>query len=231
MAYLGELVVGRLAQRDNRFRATVLVDGVAHKAHVPNSGRLGELLTPGAVVHLRPAARAGRVTAYDLVLVEHRQQPVCIDARWPPRLIREAWEWGDLAPFAGYDTVMPEVRCGESRLDLRFDSTRGDVCWVEAKSVTLVRGGVACFPDAPTARGRRHVEELTGLARQGIGAAVVFVVQRSAAGAFRPHDETDPAFGQALRAARSAGVLVLAYRCAVNPPQITILPHPLDLHF
>ena len=97
--------------------------------------------------------------------------------------------------------------------------------------MTLVRDGVACFPDAPTERGRRHVDELAGLARQGVCAAVVFVVQRADAGAFRPNDETDPEFGQALRAARDAGVQVLAYRCRVNPPQITILTDPLALRF
>ena len=231
MATLGALIEGRLVRRDNRFRATVLVDGRPVKAHVPNSGRLGELLVPDAAIHLRPAVRAGRATPYDLVLVEYAGQPVCIDARWPPRLIREAREQGDLAPFAAHDRLVPEAVCGGSRPDLRSEAADGSACWVEAKSVTLVRDGVACFPDAPTARGRRHMGELTELARRGVCAAVVFVVQRADARAFRPNDETDPEFGYALRAARDAGVHVLAYRCCVEPPEITLLAHPLTLHF
>lgn len=222
MVQFGKLVAGTLVQRDNRFRATALVDGYPQKAHVPNSGRLGELLLPATPLFLRPAARPDRVTAYDLVLVQLNESLVCIDARLPPRLIREAWESGRLAPFAGYDSVQMEVKCGNSRLDLRFESTAGDNCWVEAKSVTLVRDGVARFPDAPTERGRRHLRELTELARQGICGAVVFVVQSADAVAFAPNDEMDPEFGYTLRAARDAGVAVLVYHCEVDTQSIKI---------
>ena len=117
MAHLGELIAGRLVRRDNRFRATVIVDGKSEAAHVPNSGRMRELLTPDAVVYLRPAHRAGRVTSYDLLLVEHEGHPVCIDARWPPRLIREAWERGDLAAVRG-------LRLGQAGSSVRKQPAR-----------------------------------------------------------------------------------------------------------
>lgn len=230
MAHLGTLLAGRLIRRDNRFRATVIVGDEPQSAHVPNSGRLGELLTPGAAVYLRPAARPGRVTAFDLALVERRGCLVCIDARLPPRLIREAWAAHTLPTLAAYDSVVTEVAQGESRLDLRFVSSTGATCWVEAKSVTLVRDGVAGFPDAPTERGRRHVAELATLAREGYGAMVFFVIQREDAVAFGPNDQTDPAFGAALRLAREAGVQVAAHGCRVTSEEITLAdPLPLRL--
>jgi sugar fermentation stimulation protein A len=101
---------------------------------------------------------------------------------------------------------------------------------VEVKSVTLVRGKIARFPDAPTLRGTRHVEELEHLVENKEAAAVVFVIQRSDARKFRPNDSTDPGFGQALRSARRRGVSVFAYRCLTDARRIRIHQAvPVDL--
>jgi sugar fermentation stimulation protein A len=209
-------------QRDNRFRATVFVAGQERPAHVPNSGRLAELLLPGAPVALRPASHGSRATPYDLELVQAGAALVCVDARLPPTLIREAWSAGRLPEFAVFTRLRPEVRLGESRLDLLFTSGEGSECWVETKCVTLVQHGLAHFPDAPTERGRRHLRELTARARDGVCAAVAFVVQRDDVRGFGPSDETDPAFGAALRVAREAGVKLLAYRCHVSAGEIAL---------
>ncbi|MGD1996400.1 MAG: DNA/RNA nuclease SfsA, partial [Anaerolineae bacterium] len=120
-----------------------------------------------------------------------------------------------LAPFADVTSIEPEVRRGESRLDFRLDGPRG-VSWVEVKSVTLVEDGLALFPDAPTLRGRRHLEELMSLAQKKARAAIVFVVQRPDAAALAPHRAADPAFARALVDAARAGVETYAFRCAVT---------------
>ncbi len=222
MRFPRPLVAGRFVSRDNRFRATVEVGGERVFAHVPNSGRLWELLTPGAEVHLLPAFKPGRVTPYDLTLVRTPTGWVCIDARLPPRLLGEWLAKGGGGPLAGWLVEKSEVRYGASRLDLLL--RRGDErCWAETKSVTLVRDGVAVFPDAPTARGRRHLMELQRLARDGTCAAAVFVVQREDAARFRPNDDTDPEFGAALREAAASGVKVLCVRCRVDEGGVEVV--------
>ena len=215
-------VKARFVRRENRFRVTVEVAGRIEAAHLPNSGRLGELLIPGRCCYLAPRLSPRRRTPYDLLLVAHAEVLVSVDARLPNRLFAEALAAGRLAPFAGATAVEPEVRRGGSRLDFRLEGPWG-VCWVEAKSVTLVKGGVALFPDAPTGRGRRHLEELAALAREGDRAAVVFVVQRSDAAAFAPNAEIDPAFARALREAQAAGVETYAYRCRVTRRALSIV--------
>jgi sugar fermentation stimulation protein A len=207
------LVQGRLALRENRFRARVLLADEPVAAHVPNSGRLRELLVPDARVWLAPAARPGRRTAYDLALVEHAGRLVSVDARLPNALFGEALA-ADWQACGRVLQVQREAPLGSSRLDYCLTGTAGR-CWVEVKSVTLVRDGVAMFPDAPTARGVRHVRELQAAVAAGEAAAVVFVVQRDDAHAFRPYAENDPAFATALTQAAAAGVQVRAYRCRV----------------
>ncbi len=217
----GPLVQGTFIRRDNRFRATVLVEGREAWAHVPNSGRLHELFIPGTPVLLRPANSPHRRTAYDLLMVIVDGQLVSLDSRLPSRLFAEAARARALAEFQGYEHVREEVRMGRSRIDVLLEGPRGR-CWVEAKSVTLVENGTAYFPDAVTARGKRHVEDLAEAVAQGDRAAVVFVIQRADALRFRPHDASDPAFGQALRDAAAAGVEVYAYRCHVTQEEIVL---------
>lgn len=212
MRFQAPLVPGRFVARDNRFRATVEVAGRLVPVHVPNSGRMRELLVPGAEVRLAPAHATGRRTAFDLALVRCSTGWVSVDARLPPRLFAEWLREGGGGPLAGWQPIGAEVTLENSRVDLLLG--RGnDRCWVETKSVTLVREGVALFPDAPTERGRRHVHALAALAEAGQHAAVAFVVQRDDATRFGPNDETDPAFGAALREAVRQGVTVVCCIC------------------
>jgi len=221
MRITARLVEGTFVRRDNRFRATVKVAGREVAAHVPNSGRLHELFAPGRPVLLAPASAPHRITDYDLLMVRLGSRLVSLDARLPGRLFEEAVLAGALPEFAGYRHVEREVVFGGSRLDLRLSGDRG-VCWVETKSVTLVEAGTALFPDAVTARGRRHLGELTRAVAAGDRGAVVFVVQRDDAARFAPHDESDPAFGAALREAAKAGVEVYAYACRVSEDEVVI---------
>lgn len=215
-----QLIQGAFIQRDNRFRATVEIQGQKCWAHVANSGRLGELFTPGRPVWLAPAAAPNRKTAYDLKLVEYGPVLVSVDARLPNPLFAEALTAGRLPDFA-YPDIQAEVVHGHSRLDFRLSGPAG-TCWVETKSVTLVEDGKAMFPDAPTSRGRKHLETLVQLRSSGARAAVIFVIQRPDARDFRPHIEADPAFDQGLRQAAAAGVEVCAFNCQVSRQAITL---------
>jgi sugar fermentation stimulation protein A len=217
---LPELIPARFLRRDNRFRVTVQVQGKEYAAHLPNSGRLRELLTSGRQVWLTPANKLGRRTAFDLQLVEMESGLVSVDARLPNHLFAEAIQTGSIPGFR-FPEVEAEVRYGSSRLDFRLSGPDA-VCWVEVKSVTLVEDGTAMFPDAPTERGSRHLGALVELRRQGNLAAAVFVIQRNDAFSFSPNKEADPDFSEALRAAASAGVQVRAFICRVSLRELVI---------
>ena len=226
---LPPLVRGRFVRRLNRFRVTVIIEDTMVDAHLPNSGRLTELLTLDRPCWLEPIDGSHRKTDYDLKLVEYADVLVSVDARLPNPLFAEALEKEQLSPFQGYLEFDREVALGGSRVDFRL-TMPDSVVWVETKSVTLVEEGVALFPDAPTARGTRHVQELTDVVTEGDQAAIVFVVQRQDARRFAPHDPADPSFGDALRHAADAGVGVYAWTCQVSKQAITISEQiPVDL--
>lgn len=229
MKIQGNLVEGLFLARDNRFRVTAEVEGRPVWAHLANSGRLGELLVPGRRVLLVERTAAHRRTGYDLSLVEAEHQPasaparwVSVDARLPNELVEEALQSARLSPLKGYTAVRREVPYGRSRIDFLLEAPDRAPCLVEVKSVTLVVQDLGHFPDAVTARGRRHLEELARSVADGYRAAVLFVVQRDDALGLRPHDESDPAFGQTLREVARCGVEVWAYGCRVEPGQIEI---------
>ena len=154
MRIAGDLVEGHLVRRDNRFRVTAEVGGREVWAHLPNSGRLGELLLPGRRVVLVERAAPGRKTGYDLSLVEHEGRWVSVDARLPNDLVEEALLAGRLEPLAGYPAMRREVTRGRSRFDFLLEAPGRRPCLVEVKSITLVVDGLGCFPDAVTLRGR-----------------------------------------------------------------------------
>ncbi|MBI4310996.1 MAG: DNA/RNA nuclease SfsA [Chloroflexi bacterium] len=215
------LVEATFVVRLNRFAALVLLDGAETLVHVPNSGRLRELFQPGNPVYLTPATSPARKTRYSLSLVEVNGCLVSADAGAATAV---AYEWLKehlLPEFDGYTQVLREQTFGRSRIDLLLLGGE-QKHYVEVKSATLVEDGVARFPDAPTARGRKHVLELAEAVAQGHKASVVFVVQRRDAEAFAPNDVADPAFGEALRRACAAGVHTYAYRCCVTLQEITL---------
>ena len=221
MKMASELREGRFRERLNRFLARVEVDGKETLAHVPNSGRMRELFVPGATVYVSPGVTPGRKTAFDLCLVSIDDVLVSCDSRLPPSLVAEVQRLGRLEEFAGYPVIERERTFGESRLDLCFSGPRGRV-YVETKSATLVRGGRALFPDAPTTRGTKHVRTLMKAVDEGHGAAVVFVVQRDDATCLSPNRDADPEFTSALEEAQRKGVGVYAYGCRVTTEEISL---------
>ncbi len=222
MVKLGELERAKFVARPNRFAAVVEIRGTRVSVHVPNSGRISELLKPGADVYAAPVvAGATRKTRYDLTLVEHGGKLVSVDSRLPPRLVVEAVERGRAVELSGYDKVDREVRLGESRVDMLLSREASEV-YVETKSVNKVVDGAALFPDAATVRGAKHLRTLLSAVNSGHRAAVVFVIQREDAERLIPDEESDPRFCETLRRAVDGGVEALAYRCSVTRSEIAI---------
>jgi sugar fermentation stimulation protein A len=218
----GELVPATFVKRGNRFTAGVYLEsGRVSTAFIPTTGRLTGALKSGCRVWLEPAENKERKTPYTLVLSELEGGGLCsVNATMANWLFREAMESQSLDVFP-YPTMAREVTFGHSRLDFRL-SNEDENCWVEVKSVTYVENGVGMFPDAPTARGRKHLGELAKLASQGHRASVVFIAQREDARRFAPFERIDPEFAAALRRVHAVGVEVHAFRCNVSTEKVVI---------
>lgn len=214
------VVPGRFLSRPNRFIARVLLDGAEEVVHVKNTGRCRELLVPGATVYLAPGENPNRKTRYDLIAVEKGSLLVNMDSQATNRVFGE---WAGAGQFrAGLTLLRPETVWGNSRFDFYWEDAAGHKGFVEVKGVTLEENGHARFPDAPTLRGVKHLEELALCRAEGYEAAVCFVLQMGGMTDFAPNDATHPAFGEALRRAAAHGVEVLAMECAVTPDSLTI---------
>jgi sugar fermentation stimulation protein A len=192
----------------------VLLDGVETLCFIPNPGRMKELLYRGAKVYLIPVQSDTRKTQYNLALVDHQGILVSVDSSVPNKIVYEAVDRGIIEPFKDFRVKKAEYTFGESRLDFLLESDSGDLL-LEVKSCTLIRDGVALFPDAPTKRGSRHLKTLIKGLTQG-RSAVFFLIQRSDADNFRPNVETDPDFAANLIEASRKGVEVYAYSSRVD---------------
>lgn len=215
------IVSGRFLARPNRFIAYVEVGGREIIAHVKNTGRCKELLVPGAAVYLQDwgEEHAGRKTRYDLVAVEKGALMVNMDSQAPNKVFSE---WANAGGFvSGLTHLKPEAKWGNSRFDFYWEAGERHG-FVEVKGVTLEHDGLVCFPDAPTERGVKHLEELIQAKAEGYEAAVCFVIQMEGMRVFSPNNETHPAFGAALRKAAAAGVRVIAMECCVTPDSLQI---------
>lgn len=217
-----KLVPARMLERKNRFVALVEVDGEEKLAHIPNSGRMKELLFPGARVILREVSGKGRKTPYELLFAFQGGMPVAIDSQLPNRLMSEAIKRGEIQELVGYEKVKREVAWGHSRFDLLLKNGQRPDCLVEIKSVNLVKSRTAFFPDAPTTRGRRHLEDLGQAVQEGFRTAAFFLVMREDADRVCPNDSMDPEFGQALRWAVEQGMEVMARTCRLRGFQVEV---------
>lgn len=211
---------GKFIERPNRFIAVVEIDGKTEKAHVKNTGRCRELLVPGATVYLEDFdGRMGtRKMRYSLIGVKKGDVLINMDSQAPNKVCEEALLSGHLQ-LPGMGTlvnVKREKTYGGSRFDFYVEDEAGQIGWLEVKGVTLEEDGVVRFPDAPTERGVKHVEELIGAVAEGYQGYILFVIQMSQVSHFEPNDKTHKAFGDALRKAAKAGVHILAYSCEVG---------------
>lgn len=218
---------GRFLERPNRFIAYVEINGKREKVHVKNTGRCKELLQPGALVYLVKSDREERSTAYDLVAVEKGKRLVNIDSQAPNKVVGEWLKKKEL--FPELSAVRPETVYGNSRFDFYIENGEEKI-FLEVKGVTLEENGVVSFPDAPSDRAVKHVEELIEAKKNGYRVFVLFVVQMQDVRWFEPNREIHPEFAEALCRAAEAGVEMVAYDCLVGTDTLHInRPVPIRL--
>ena len=218
---------GRFLERPNRFIAYVEILGKKETVHVKNTGRCAELLTPGATVYVQKSDNPERKTGWDLIAVEKGERTVNMDSQIPNKVVEEWIRKGNLFPNA--TLIRPETTYGNSRFDLYIEAD-GRKIFMEIKGVTLEDDGIVRFPDAPTERGVKHIEELRKAVQDGYEAYLFFVVQMSGVKYLAPNRTTHPAFGEAMEKAKISGVQMLAYECDVTKDEIVITrPVPVVL--
>ncbi len=219
------IVQGTFLERLNRFVAYVELAGKRETVHVKNTGRCKELLQPGATVYLEKSLNPNRKTAYDLIAVQKGERLINMDSQIPNKVVEE-WLWKKEL-FHDLVLVRPETQYGKSRFDFYLE-TQEDKIFMEVKGVTLEEDGVVRFPDAPSERAVKHVEELIQACEEGYKAYILFVIQMKDVKYFAPNEDTHPEFADALRKAAEAGVKILAYDCDVTKEEIT-LAEPVEV--
>ena len=247
-----KVISGRFVSRPNRFLAKVKLGEDQETVHVKNTGRCKELLVPGCRVYLAESDNTARKTKYDLIAVEKQAARTAdrkddsrngafagglpagtllinMDSQAPNDAAEEWLLAGGGGLFSQNAGVRREMVFGSSRFDFYIEDG-GRKAFLEVKGCTLEAGGIARFPDAPTERGVKHVEELEKAVAAGYEAYLLIVIQMKQVKEFRPNDETHKAFGDALWHAAKNGVKILAYDCLVTPDSMTIdAPVPVRL--
>lgn len=229
------IVTGKFIERPNRFIAYVEVDGQRETVHVKNTGRCRELLLPDATVYLEQSDNPQRKTLYDLIAVEKQDDTngmtrlVNMDSQAPNKVVEE---WlNQKTFFPDLVCVRPEKKYGNSRLDF-YVETKQEKVFIEVKGVTLEADGVVRFPDAPSERAVKHVEELIAAKREGYRVIVLFVIQMEGVKYFTPNVDTHKEFAEALVRSSKAGVEILAFDCKVTPQELVLneaVPVVLDV--
>lgn len=210
---------GKFIERPNRFIAHVEIDGRTETVHVKNTGRCRELLREGAIVYVQDSPGPKRKTRWDLIAAEKDGRIINMDSQVPNKAVKEWIESGNLLEHVTY--IRPECTYGNSRFDLYVEAEDKKV-FIEVKGVTLEEEGVVRFPDAPSERAVKHVEELISAVKEGYEAYIFFVIQMKGVKYFTPNTDTHPAFAEALQKAEKAGVHIVAYDCRVSDDSIEI---------
>ncbi len=206
-----DITEGIFIDRPNRFIANVEINGKKTVCHVKNTGRCKELLISGTKVYLQHSDNPSRKTEFDLIAVEKGNILINIDSAAPNKAAAEY-----IRKIFGENAVIKqEVKYGTSRIDF-FIESNGEKWFIEVKGVTLEQNGRAYFPDAPTLRGVKHLNELCAAVKEGYRACALFIIQMKGVSAFSPNNVTHPEFGKALKRAAESGVIIKAVDCLVT---------------
>lgn len=206
-------------ERPNRFVAYVELSEKREICHVKNTGRCRELLLPGAEIYVQRQNNPARKTPLDLIAVKKGDRLINMDSQAPNRVTAE---WLRTGGFCSQDAMIrPECRYGNSRFDFYIEDGKRKI-FMEVKGVTLEEEGIVRFPDAPTERGVKHIQELIECKKAGYEAYIFFVIQMKNVRFMEPNDRTHPAFGEALRKAAAEGVGIFARDCLVEPDKLVI---------
>lgn len=206
-------------ERPNRFIAYAEIAGKKETIHVKNTGRCAELLVPEAEIFVQESDNPDRKTKWDLIGVKKGERLINMDSQIPNQVVGEWLRAGNL--FSEEASVRPETVYGNSRFDFYVEEGENRA-FIEVKGVTLEEEGVVRFPDAPSERAVKHVEELIRAKKEGYDAYVFLVIQMKGVRYFTPNIDTQPEFAQALKKAKAAGVRILAYDCKVTEDSIQI---------
>lgn len=213
------MVEGIFINRPNRFIAEIEINGNKEKAHVKNTGRCKELLVSGTKIFLQEHDNSSRKTKYSLIGVMKGDVMVNMDSQAPNKVVGEWLQQGGI--YQNLTFLKAEQKYENSRFDFYMEGD-GKKAFLEVKGVTLEEDGVARFPDAPTERGIKHVQELMKAREEGYEAYIVFIIQMKGVCHFEPNDRTHKAFGDILRKAEKAGVHILAMDCKVKENELVI---------
>lgn len=208
---------GYFISRPNRFIANVILDGKEEVCHVKNTGRCKELLIEGAIVFLEESDNPNRKTKYDLIAIYKGDKLINMDSQAPNKAVQEYLP----QLFQNLVLIRPETKYKNSRFDF-YVETEQDKIFIEVKGVTLEENGVVRFPDAPTTRGLKHIQELVTCKKEGYHTYVIFVVQMEKVSYFEPNVEAQPEFARELYFAKEAGVEILCFNCKVSPDSLSI---------
>ncbi len=229
MRFPSPLVPATLVRRYKRFLAdVVLPNGAETTVHVANPGAMTGLAAPGTRVWLSKSDNPKRKLAFSWELAEvdlgSGLELVGVNTAHPNPLVGAAITAGTIAELAGYEMLRREVKYGRnSRVDFLLEDGSRPPCYVEVKNVHLMRArGLAEFPDSVTARGAKHLDELSAMVAQGRRAVMVFLVQIGSAGRVATARDIDPNYGIAFDRARKAGVEAIAYKCAISETEIIV---------
>ena len=218
----GPLIPAKFVERPNRFITIIDINGIQYRSHLPDPGRLKELLRPGANLLVRPAPEnSERKTRYSTVMVNHDGQLISLVSSLPNQFVKEALVKNELPMFINHTLLRPEISVGSHRFDFLLQDIDGKNFYLEVKSVTFVENGVAQFPDAVTVRGAKHALALKELVESGEKAGILFVCQRSDAVSFRPMWERDPTLAKAVLKANRSGVKVWCITLNVSETEMT----------
>ncbi len=230
MKFIKDTVQATFVKRENRFQGYVEYEGEIIMTHVPNTGRVSEILIPGCTVILRKEDNPLRKTAFSLIAAYKGDALINIDSQIPNKVVEEALLCGSIAHLRRFTSVRREKFYKKSRFDFLLETPEGEKYYLEVKGVTLEENGLASFPDAPTVRGTKHIEELMEAKEEGYGAGVMFVLQMENMKEFSPAYEKDPLFSSTLYKAKEYGVDVMAYECRVTEHSLD-LTHPVPVFF
>lgn len=224
MEFPTPLIHGTLIKRYKRFLADVtLTDGTVITAHCPNTGTMLSCSTPGSGVALSISDNPSRKYPHTLEMVMDGETWIGVNTSRTNNLVKEAIEDGIILEFRGVDSIKSEVKISQkTRLDLQLNFD-GQPTFVEVKNCSLAIENCAMFPDAVTARGTKHLHELTSIARTGTRACIFYLVQRRDADHFKPASHIDSVYSKALTEAHDAGVMVLVYQANVSPAGIEVV--------
>ena len=218
----GPLISGVFIERPNRFITLVEINGEIVRSHLPDPGRLKELLIPGIEVLLRPASSFGkRKTKFSTVMVRSKGKLISLVSALPNQFVKESIEKNILPMFHNYKIIRPEIPYGNHRFDFLLNDYEDSIFYLEVKSVTYVTNGLAQFPDAITSRGAKHVVALTNLVTSGVKTGILFVCQRDDPISFAPMWDRDPKFSKVLFEASKAGVKIWCISTSVTETEIT----------